>query len=140
MLACAVVTGCSNGPQESDSSLTDLPAGEWRLVGFVGADSTTPDVPTFESTLIVNTQERRIGGQAGCNRYMGGYEMTNGRLVVGSIAASKRLCPEPEMAQEERFLAWLGRASGALMSQETLVIATAEREELRFERMPATGS
>jgi heat shock protein HslJ len=56
--------------------------------------------------------EGRINGKGGCNRYMGGYELTPERLSFSPAAASMMACPPPVMEIEQAFFAALGTVNG----------------------------
>ncbi len=46
----------------------------------------------------------RLSGQAGCNRFSGGYAVSGNRLTSGPIMATRMACPEPRMRHERRVL------------------------------------
>ena len=68
----------------------------------------------FEGKPVVTLgySEGRLTGRAGCNRYTADAKpgAVGGDLVVGPIAATRMMCPEPVMAVESRFLDALAAA------------------------------
>lgn len=49
--------------------------------------------------------DQRVGGMAGCNRFLGEYQLdADGVLQFGEIMVTRRLCPEPVMSQESLLL------------------------------------
>lgn len=56
----------------------------------------------------VRFADGRISGTAGCNRFSGSYAVEGNVLSIGAIAATEMMCPEPQMAQESKFLSLLG--------------------------------
>jgi heat shock protein HslJ/uncharacterized lipoprotein YbaY len=65
---------------------------------------------TPEGRVIVTMafdSDGRINGKGGCNRYMGGYELTPERLTFKPAAASMMACPQPMMEVEQAFFAAL---------------------------------
>jgi heat shock protein HslJ len=79
-------------------------------IGTIGGVSASDSVKTE-----VRFADGKISGTAGCNRFSGPYTVEANVLNVGPIAATKMMCPEPQMAQESRFLSLLG--SGKLTKQ-----------------------
>lgn len=49
----------------------------------------------------------KISGTAGCNRFSGSYSVADNMVIVGPVAATKMMCPEPQMGQESKFLSLL---------------------------------
>jgi heat shock protein HslJ len=97
------------GSQEiSKVSLSDLD-GTWRLVDL--NSHTEPALPDVTVTLqIANGQ---ISGSAGCNTYnatLTGSTDDPSVFKVGSIATTKKACPDPIMKQETDYLTHLGQA------------------------------
>ena len=80
---------------------------DWVLVELSGEP-----VPQGEpeATLAYDPAERRVAGSAGCNRYFGGLVKgpDGGAFELGPVGATRRLCPAPQMALEDRFLPALG--------------------------------
>ena len=56
---------------------------------------------------MVFSKDGGLGGQAGCNRYATSLEVGGERVTAGPIAATKMLCSDDEMNQEQRFFAAL---------------------------------
>lgn len=46
----------------------------------------------------------RLSGQAGCNRFGGGYALAGDTLTPGMMVATQMACPEPAMRHEGRTL------------------------------------
>lgn len=72
-------------------------------IGAIRGVSTAAGIKTE-----VRFADGRISGTAGCNRFSGSYAVEGNVLSVGAIAATKMMCPEPQMAQESKFLSLLG--------------------------------
>ncbi len=54
-------------------------------------------------TTIQFAENQRVAGNSGCNRYMGGYQLTGEKLSFGVLAGTMMACPEALMNQEQRF-------------------------------------
>jgi heat shock protein HslJ len=44
----------------------------------------------------------RLSGQAGCNRFSGGYTLGGDTLTPGALAMTRMACPGPAMGHEQR--------------------------------------
>jgi heat shock protein HslJ len=83
----------------------DLGGRTWSLTRLDVTEGRQSDAP-----ITLSFEEGRLAGSAGCNRY--GTELTSrgGQQVeVGAIAATRKMCPPDVMADEQGFLARLGR-------------------------------
>jgi heat shock protein HslJ len=94
----------------------------WVLHRYGERGSLAPVLPGTEVTLIVDRQQGRLAGNAGCNSYFAGIRVDGARLAVSDVGATKKFCGQPDgvMHQETRYL-------------ETL--RTAERYRIRGNRL-----
>ena len=60
-------------------------------------------------TTIDFTQEGKVAGDTGCNRYFGGVEIGDGDITVGALAGTRKACPEALMNQETSFYEAMGK-------------------------------
>ncbi|HHP7233931.1 MAG TPA: META domain-containing protein [Desulfobacterales bacterium] len=86
-------TGCGGDPR---SLLLGL---EWIVETIGGA----PVVEKSEPTILF-LEEDRVAGNASCNRFMGGFQLTGEGLSFGQMAGTMMACEEPLSGQEMRFL------------------------------------
>lgn len=84
--------------------------GTWSLLFH---NNGTALVSTLLDTEVTATFESgSVHGRGGCNRYTGSYESGDGSLTVSPLATTRKMCPEPEvMEQERRYLALLTSAA-----------------------------
>lgn len=61
----------------------------------------------------------RVGGNASCNRYMGGYELDGDSITFGNLAGTMMACPEALMNQEQRFHQAMGSVTGWRIDSDT---------------------
>ncbi len=54
-------------------------------------------------TTVEFAEDGRVGGDGGCNRYMGSYERDGDALSFGRLAGTLKACPPALMNQERRF-------------------------------------
>jgi heat shock protein HslJ len=88
------------------ADLIDLNGTNWQLIAMRDEqDNLVPVPPTAGVTL--QFQESRFSGSAGCNRYTGSYRTDFNRLRMAVGSTTRRICPEPQMALEQAYLAAL---------------------------------
>lgn len=83
--------GCAGDPRQ-------LLLGEpWHVNRINGQDTTARITLQF-------TEEGRIHGQSGCNRYFGRYQLTGEGITTQGLAQTRMACSEILMRQEDRML------------------------------------
>lgn len=86
-------TGCGGEP-------IDLLAGrEWVIEDIAGGGI----IDRSRVTVAFDPEERRVFGQASCNRYTGGFVLTGEGLSFGNVASTMMACAEALMNQERKF-------------------------------------
>lgn len=102
-----------------------------------GQEIQQPDEMNQQPDIYFNTEEKRVYGSAGCNRYNATYEAPgDGELQLSHIAATKMMCEN--MALEERYLNLLQQVRAyeydphirqiLLMNEEGIIIARFQHE------------
>jgi heat shock protein HslJ len=82
----------------------DLARNAWRMKGV---DAPVP-VMEFGAAGMP-----RVSGFAGCNRFSGTFELTEGgRLKFGAMAVTRMACDDEAMKREQEFLEMLGKVNG----------------------------
>lgn len=92
---------------DSATATAGLVGPEWRLTRF-GMENPVEDTLQRVKVTAVFSEERRVSGISGCNRYSGEYDARRDSLMFGKMASTKRACPDPVMKVEERYLDVLG--------------------------------
>jgi heat shock protein HslJ len=72
--------------------------GQWQVEDIGGAG-----VIDSSNVTLDFTEPGRIAGSGGCNRYTATLVAEGEALAVGPAAATRRMCPEALMIQEQRF-------------------------------------
>ena len=122
MTCASVLAGCAL-PTHPDSAAppTDpynpaatqlLDDTQWQLTSWINADGKARPVPTAGTdgepiTLNLSTAngQRKANGFAGCNRFMGTYDLSGGKLSFGPLAGTRMACASgPGSALETPFL------------------------------------
>jgi heat shock protein HslJ len=115
MVAVLGFVGCASGngtiptiPLPTASSGPDALVGpDWTLTSLAGK-------PKVEGTTLTATfsQDDRVSGSAGCNRYFGGARGEGGSLSVSPLASTMMACGQDGvMEQEQLYLALLQGAT-----------------------------
>jgi putative lipoprotein len=95
--------------------------GSWTLSGAGGEGAVAGGV----SSTLTLTEAGEALGSGGCNNFRASYSLEGGGVRFGPIAATKRLCPPPQMEQETRFFAALEATRGARVEDGTLLLLDA---------------
>ena len=107
------LAGCNSGnpmgPDRNDAGGTGgvIVGPTWRLVSIDGQ-------PPIEGTTLtaIFSEDARVAGSAGCNRYFGRADAETGRMRVGPLGSTLMACEaNGVMTQEQRFLELLQAAS-----------------------------
>jgi heat shock protein HslJ len=101
--------------------------GDWEVNAFLRGNGFS--TPVAGTTLTATfTEDGKLAGSAGCNRYTGTYTADAGTITITPPASTKKLCTEPEdvMAQEAAYLAVLPTATGYQLSGKTLDLLRAD--------------
>ena len=71
-----------------------------------------------------------VGGDASCNRFSGGYELSGTTLALGEVAATRRMCSETLNDQELRVLQVLSRVARWRIENGLLLLLDAAGTEV----------
>ncbi|TCO71913.1 META domain-containing protein [Rhodovulum euryhalinum] len=118
------LTGCGGDP------LDLLAAHPWRIEDIGGGG-----IIDSSNVTIAFGRDGRVSGSGGCNRFMGGAELTGEGLRIGPVGATLMACPEALMMQERRVFEVLDRVDRFDVSEDgallliggDAVLATARR-------------
>ena len=109
-------------------------AGTWRLVALEG-EPLAPDGPS--PTFSRDPVERRISGDAGCNRFSGTGTLRGSLLVTGPLVVTRRFC-QGGMDLEARVLEALRSGGWLRLEDGRLVLRRGPDEVARYE-LDVTG-
>ena len=79
----------------------------WRVVRVAG-----DKVPTSIDVNVTFGGDGNLNGTSGCNRYFAPYGIVAEELRIGQIGGTKKLCADPKMIAERRFLDALEQVNG----------------------------
>lgn len=115
---------------ESDSNdgAVSLFGRRWTLTE-IGEQRLSADKPFIE----FDREQHRVSGDAGCNRFTGGFEIAGASLRFSPIAATKRACSSAEDNRlETSFLQLLGETTRFEVQTDTLRLFANDRLILVF--------
>ncbi len=92
------------------------PVGTWTLADL-GGERAAEKVDTY---LALTAGEAT--GRGGCNNFRGSYTLDGEVLRFGPVAATRRLCPPPQMQQETGFFAALEATRGFRIEDGRLIL------------------
>ena len=121
-------TGKTTGPGVANLEL--LMHREWVLVsiGPIGSEKSVGDAAAI---TLEFTENDRLQGSAGCNRYFGGYELGAGNsLSIGNTGSTMMMCPDEIMNWEVRYLQALENISSYRIENNRLLLFTEEEREV----------
>jgi len=109
--------------------------GTWQLRYYFDGQNMVPVLPGAELSAVF-AEDGNLTGSAGCNTYSALYQVDGDALSIGSIAAGRQTCGEPEgvMEQESAFLAALQSATHYRVADEFRIFNSAGQPVLRFVR------
>ncbi|MBW6416372.1 META domain-containing protein [Celeribacter sp. PS-C1] len=103
----------------------DLLSGpEWQIEDVAGAGV----IDASNATLAFDGD--RVAGSTGCNRYMGGVEVTGDGLRFGQLASTQMMCPESLMQQEARVLEALAKVERFDIDETGALVLYSQGERL----------
>ena len=125
LATAALVAACGGGSSATPSpSATPAPSAAAPGVAvptladldgrtFIVTDSAGYE-PVPGAEIALTFEDSRVAVHAGCNQMSGGYEITDGRLVVGPMMSTEMACEEPLMAQDQWVAGFLPDAAVTL--------------------------
>lgn len=105
------------------------PAGSaWEVAGYNNGRQAVVSVRGGSTLTIAFSEDGKVSGSAGCNRYTGGHSVSGKTISIGRLAATRKLCADPEgvMEQEAQFLKALERATAVRIDGDRLELRAAD--------------
>jgi heat shock protein HslJ len=118
------------GADEDSSGPPPGIVGTWRTEALGGA---APEAGVASDVTF--SEDGRLSGHGGVNRYGGSYVVRGDELELGPIFSTRMAGPGPAMAHEAAFLAVLQGTRPFALEADVLTIGSG-RDELRLRREP----
>jgi heat shock protein HslJ len=96
---------------------------DWTVTAYANAEGQETQVlPGTE--LTVSFRDGNLNGNAGCNGFFGGYQISDGMLMIGeAVGMTAMACPDDISAQERDFMtALLSSASFEVLDTEASLL------------------
>jgi heat shock protein HslJ len=97
-----------------------LPDSRWELSELEG-QAAPPGAGGRQPNLEFLSEDNRVGGFAGCNRFMGAYTLNGPDLSFGPLGSTRMACPDG-MALEHFYLGVLAKVSAYTTVDGELVL------------------
>lgn len=120
----AAMAGCAGSKKVVDVATLD---GEWNIVEVAGQKITADELPF----IGLNSEGKRVYGNAGCNRIMGSYEadaQKPGAIQFKQLGATRMMCPD--MKTEQLVLGTLDKVEGCVFTETGIALTDAKGEEI----------
>lgn len=135
LLACGLlltISGCTIPSSEPVVNAATVPLVNtaWRLTQLGGQMIGNPEGPAAIS-LVLESQNPRVMGFAGCNRMFGGYTLNGDEIKFDEIGSTKMACVDQDRMQlEMRYLETLPNAARWKITDSTLTLLDARGDSL----------
>jgi heat shock protein HslJ len=108
----------------------------WSLTDVRGLDARL--LPTGPRAVTAQFEGGRVSGFSGCNRFFGGYTLSQDRLVIGQLAGSMMACDDAAMQVEDAVKRALAGSFRPVLTGDRLsLMAEAGEAVLSFKAEPA---
>ncbi|MCH8498834.1 MAG: META domain-containing protein [Marinobacter sp.] len=121
-----ILSGCAMVPVTEETTIATLTNTYWKLVTMQGEPVVVSDNQR-EAHLIL-TDDLRIHGFSGCNRFMGEYRLQGTQLEVQSLASTRMACVGD--VTEGPFLQVLANTAAYWLSGDELRLLNTDGEVL----------
>lgn len=127
VLSLVTLKTCKIIPANLDNSQVKVAQAEvkgtWKVIHIQGIDSLSKN-----PTLTFDTENKRVNGNAGCNRYNATYTIKDSLITFGPALSTKMYCNN--MNIEKQFLGLLKKVSYFKFENFNLVFLSTTSEKL----------
>ncbi|GGW53325.1 heat shock protein HslJ [Winogradskyella epiphytica] len=110
-----------------DISIEDT---KWVITTLEGADMTNKEVSEQEIYFTLDSESKRISGNAGCNTFMGTYTLEEGnRISFSELGLTRMMCPDMKI-EESQILSVFELADNFTIADGKLSLNKAKRAPL----------
>ena len=120
---------------------TPLTGTIWQLISFNTGNALLSNLTTELITAAFG-EDGQLTGFGGCNNYMAGYEIDGDTMAIGPVAATRKMCADPEevMDTEVGYLAALQQVASYDISGDELTLLNAEGAHMAVYRVSAPAA
>ncbi|HEY3429245.1 MAG TPA: META domain-containing protein [Cyclobacteriaceae bacterium] len=103
---------------------------EWKLVKLENTDVSSLNPPV---TLLLDEQQKKISGFAGCNRFFGSYQTENSSITFSGMGSTKMFCQDTMKVEDDYFKA-LGTVQSYRREGDKLFLLAGDRVVMEFKK------
>jgi len=131
---CRVVAAATGSAVAAAPPAASIEGPIWRLVELRGLAPSA--LAGGEQPATARFRGGRIDGFSGCNRFFGGYTLEGDRVVIGQMAGSMMMCPEPAMTLEHAVTSGLAGTFRYTVTGDRLILRAGDEPILTFQAEP----
>lgn len=115
------------GAEVATFTVLRLAGTSWSVTGLLSGNAVSSPIAGTELTVEFG-EDGALSGSGGCNRFTGGYSVTDGVLTIGPLASTAMACETPAgvMEQEAAFVTALESATALQRQVTSLTLRTAD--------------
>lgn len=114
--ALVLLSGCAHTTAEAPAQQANV-KGKWVAVEIAGINVADQYQPTMDLS-----EDMRVFGASGCNRYFGPVKLGADSMVFGAIASSQMACETKAMQREQAMFALFAKTKGWKMEGANLLL------------------
>jgi heat shock protein HslJ len=120
----SLVFACIAGCLAPSTPPADLINGTWKLVSY-NTGNELADTGSLTTITLKFGEDKRIGGNAGCNDYSGEYATDGGLVTIKVLGSTEKYCSLPAgvMDMEQHYLLLLGNTTRYSIDQGELTLS-----------------
>jgi len=124
LILFSLVFACIAGCLAPSPPPAELISGTWELVSYTTGNELADAGPLTTITLKFG-EDKRIGGNAGCNDYTGEYKTEGGLMTIKVHGATEKYCSLPAgvMDREQQYLLLLGNTTRYSIDRDELTLS-----------------
>lgn len=127
VLSLVTIKACKTTPANFDNSQVKTAQAElkgtWQVINMHGIDSLSK-----KPTLTFDIENKRVSGNAGCNRYNTTYTIKDSLMTFGPALSTKMYCNN--MNIEKQFLGLLKKVSYFKYKNDSLIFFSKQNQKL----------
>ena len=130
-------TSTPSGNKDMMANFKRLENTSWQLVDISGEKIITKNINGKETGIITLdiSDDDRISGSGGVNRYFGSYTVDNGIIKMSSVGSTKMMGPEDLMKVEEKYFSILQNVTGFEIRDSGILVLNSDAGSLTFKRV-----
>lgn len=122
----------SPGSENKSRSKATLEDTHWKL-GEINGKAVSAGAGDKEAYILLQPNEKRLSGSAGCNRLIGTYQVKGDAIHFNPAGMTMMMCPDPVMKQERALVDALQATTSYRIEGSQLELLDGDRVAARFQ-------